>query len=127
MDDIALAPVHPLPTPKRGRDKTAAERQRRYRERNKEPAAAVTPPPVTPTVTVAHSLAGRNVTAGVDVAAYAAAIALAGCAAFFSIKGMVVLFPGAPSSIVAMAAAMEAAELVTAASRPGWRASRSSR
>jgi hypothetical protein len=120
MADIALAPVHPLPTPKRGRDKTAAERQRRYRERNKEPTAAVTPPPVTPTVTVGHSLAGRNVTAGVDVAVYAAAIALTGCAAFFSIKGMAVLFPGASSAIVAMAATMEVAKLVTA----GWLAAR---
>jgi hypothetical protein len=120
MADIALAPVHPLPTPKLGRDKTAAERQRRYRERNKEPVTAATPPPVTPTVTVGHSLAGRNVTAVVDVAAYAAAIALAAVAAVFSIRGMVVLFPGAASTVVAMAGTMEAAKLLTA----GWLASR---
>ena len=106
MADIALAPVLPLPTLKPGRDKTAAERQRRYRARNKEPATAVAPPPVTPTVTVGHSLAGRNVTAGVNVAAYAAAIALAGVAAVFSIRGMVVLFPGAPSTVAAMAATL---------------------
>jgi hypothetical protein len=31
----------------------------------------------------------------VDAAAYAAAVASAGAAAFFSIKGMAVLFPGA--------------------------------
>jgi hypothetical protein len=74
--------------------------------------------PATPAVTVAHPT--RNVTAGVDAAAYTAAIALAGCAAFFSIKGMVVLFPGAPSAVVAMASAMEAAKLVTA----GWLAAR---
>jgi hypothetical protein len=49
-------------------------------------------------------------------AAYAAAVALAGTAAYFSIRGMVVLFPGAPAGIIAMAVAMEAAKLVTV----GW-------
>jgi hypothetical protein len=58
--------------------------------------------------------------AGVDVAAYTAAIALAGVAAVFSIRGMVTLFPGSPQSVVAMAATMEAAKLVTAA----WLAAR---
>jgi hypothetical protein len=119
--DLALAPVHPLPTAKR--DKTAAERQRRYRERKKEPVTAVMPPPVTPTAgdaAVSPAAVTRDVTAGVDVAAYAAAIALAGVAAVFSIRGMVVLFPGAPGSVVTMAVAMESAKLVTA----GWLAAR---
>jgi len=65
------------------------------------------PMPVTPLV-------------GIDMAAYVAAIVLAGTAAFFSIKGMVVLFPGAPLAVVAMALAMETAKLVTA----GWLARR---
>jgi hypothetical protein len=56
----------------------------------------------------------------VDIVAYMAAIGLAGAAAWFSIKGMVVLFPGAPTAVVAMAVAMETAKLVTA----GWLASR---
>src|SRR5262245_27934066 len=43
-----------------------------------------------------------------------------GAAAWFSIRGMVVLFPGAPSAVVSMAVAMEAAKLVTA----GWLARR---
>jgi hypothetical protein len=60
-------------------------------------------------------------TAGIDVVAYAAAITLVGAAAFFSIKGMVVSFPGSPLSVVGMAMAMEAAKLVTA----GWLAHRS--
>jgi hypothetical protein len=55
-----------------------------------------------------------------DVTAYVAAIALAGAAAWFSIRGMVVLFPGSPMSVVEMAVAMESAKLVTA----GWLASR---
>jgi hypothetical protein len=56
----------------------------------------------------------------IDVAAYTAAIALAGAAAFFSVKGMVTLFPGAPLAIVGMAIAMEGSKLVTA----GWLARR---
>ncbi len=47
--------------------------------------------------------------------AYAAAITLASAAAFFSIKGMVVLFPGTPQAVVGMAIAMESAKLVAAA------------
>jgi hypothetical protein len=48
--------------------------------------------------------------------AYLAAVALAGAAAWFSVRGMVVLFPGSPLSVIAMAVAMESAKLVTA----GW-------
>jgi len=51
----------------------------------------------------------------VNVMAYAVAIALAGIAAYFSISGMIVLFPGAPAAIVVMGVAMEAAKLVTVA------------
>ncbi len=65
------------------------------------------------------ALVTRHVTA-IDVLAYAAAITLASAAAFFSIKGMVVLFPGAPQAVVGMAIAMESAKLVTA----GWLARR---
>jgi hypothetical protein len=54
------------------------------------------------------------------VTAYVAAIALAGAAAWFSIRGMIVLFPGAPLAIIGMAVTMEAAKLVTA----GWLARR---
>ena len=52
----------------------------------------------------------------IDIAAYFSAVTLAGCAAWFSIRGMTVLFPGAPIAVVAMAIAMETAKLVTA----GW-------
>src|SRR3984893_14099913 len=58
--------------------------------------------------------------AGIDMAAYVAAIVLTGAAAFFSIKGMVVLFPGASLAVVVMAFAMEGAKLVPA----GWLARR---
>jgi hypothetical protein len=55
------------------------------------------------------------VTSGVDAAAYTAAIGLAGVAAWFSISGMVTLFPGSPQSVVTMAAVMEGSKLVTVA------------
>jgi hypothetical protein len=51
----------------------------------------------------------------INVLAYAVAVALAGIAAYFSIRGMIVLFPGAPTAIVVMGVAMEAAKLVTVA------------
>jgi hypothetical protein len=54
-------------------------------------------------------------TSFVNVLAYAVAVALAGIAAYFSIRGMIVLFPGAPTAIFVMGLAMEAAKLVTVA------------
>jgi hypothetical protein len=51
----------------------------------------------------------------IDVLAYGTAITLASAAAFFSIKGMVVLFPGAPAAVVGMTITMETAKLVAAA------------
>ena len=48
--------------------------------------------------------------AGLDLAAYLAAVGLAAVAAWFSVRGMVVLFPGARLSMVAMAVAMGSRE-----------------
>jgi hypothetical protein len=48
--------------------------------------------------------------------ALVAAVALAGVAAFFSVTGMVEVFPGAPIAVMAFAASMEAAKLIIA----GW-------
>jgi hypothetical protein len=126
---VTTLPVTALPVAARAttKDRTAAERQRRFRAKRR--AAKATAPkqsprsstgavlaPVTPPVT---ALSERNGGA-IDVLAYAAAIALAGAAAWFSIWGMVVLFPGAPMSVIAMAVSMESAKLVTA----GWLARR---
>jgi hypothetical protein len=82
------------------------------------PAPIVTPTAAADVALVAH--VARAHLSAVDVTAYVAAVALAGAAAWFSIRGMVVLFPGAPISVVGMAAAMESAKLVTA----GWLARR---
>src|SRR5713101_7163482 len=92
-----------LPRPK---DPTSALRVRRYRAQKKANNDK-------PMLTVRR-------TATIDVTAYIAAIALAGAAAWFSIRGMVVLFPGSPMSVIGMAVAMEAAKLVAA----GWLARR---
>jgi hypothetical protein len=102
-------------------DPTASLRQKRRRAKLKGAAASpVTVPIVTveprekpndikPNVTVRHG--ERH---GSDMLAYIVAVALAGAAAWFSIKGMVKLFPGDPVSVICMAVAMESAKLVTA-------------
>jgi len=88
------------------------------------PDASVTPPwkpALSDALPVSQARAAlATPSAGLDVAAYLAAVGLAAVAAWFSIRGMVVLFPGAPLSVVAMTLAMEAAKLVTA----GWLARR---
>jgi hypothetical protein len=93
-----------------------------------EPATKVdfVPPPVPPLVPSAvpppppHKREPKWHGAAVDLAAYGAACALASAAAWFSVKGMIVLFPGAPMSVVAMTVAMEASKLIAA----GWLARR---
>jgi hypothetical protein len=73
------------------------------------PSSAVAAP------VAAGPAAGTRATGFVNALAYAVAVALAGIAAYFSIRGMIVLFPGAPTAIVIMGVAMEAAKLVTVA------------
>jgi hypothetical protein len=51
-----------------------------------------------------------------NTVAFVAAVVLAGVAAFFSIAGMVEVFPGAPVAVMAFTASMEAAKIVIA----GW-------
>ncbi|OSI66351.1 hypothetical protein [Bradyrhizobium canariense] len=48
--------------------------------------------------------------------AFVAALALAGVAAFFSIMGMVEVFPGAPTAVMVLAGSMEVSKLIIA----GW-------
>jgi hypothetical protein len=98
--------------------------------------AAPEPPPTPPsqfdmnTIDTADLASGPPVAVPVDAprrtaplaggrpiafAVYASAVALATIAAYFSIRGMVVLFPGAPTAVIVMAGAMEAAKLVAVA------------
>jgi hypothetical protein len=76
---------------------------------------AIVHPPSVVVAPEATPVAGARTTGFVNVLAYAVAVALAGIAAYFSIRGMIVLFPGAPTAIVIMGVAMEAAKLVTVA------------
>jgi hypothetical protein len=77
------------------------------------PVATVLPP--APPVSAAAILLHPRGSGFVNALAYLVAVALAGIAAYFSITGMIVLFPGAPAAIVMMGVAMEAAKLVTVA------------
>jgi MarR family len=73
------------------------------------PVAASDRPPSSPR-------AGRNAHHLADMLAYAVACGLAAIAAWFSLKGLRVLFPGAAYEIVVMGAIMEAAKLIAC----GW-------
>jgi hypothetical protein len=111
----------------KAKDVTGALRVKRLRRKRKTRAGVTAP---IPTAKITQLEKPNDINASVtlarpgmhasDVTAYVAAIALAGAAAWFSIRGMVVLFPGAPMSVIAMAVAMESAKLVTA----GWLARR---
>jgi hypothetical protein len=93
----------PRTKPTKPKDPTAATRAKRAREKRK-------------TVTQ-DAVTKRH---GANVVAYTAAVGLAGAAAYFSIRGMTVLFPGDPVPVIGMATAMEVAKLTTA----GWLARR---
>jgi hypothetical protein len=85
-------------------------------EADTPPRTAIIPAPAVVAVPAASAPALRaRTTTFVTVLAYVVAVALAGIAAYFSIRGMIVLFPGAPAAIVVMGVAMEAAKLVTVA------------
>jgi hypothetical protein len=142
MTDTNVTELRPSPAkgegatelrPRTVKDRTATERKRRSRARKRNhrdnpTGHAVTVPPVT--LPPMENVTSHPVTPSrqefetnqhaIDIAAYFSAVTLAGCAAWFSIKGMTVLFPGAPLAVVAMAIAMETAKLVTA----GWLARR---
>jgi hypothetical protein len=134
MTDVDnVMPLRPL-GPRR-KDPTAAERKRRSRAKKRlaqialaTPAAShdVTAPAVTrATVTapsvpaLGHGVAAATSNVGhlqvVDVAAYIVAVALAGATAYFSIHGMVTLFPDMAGAVTVLAIAMEAGKVVTAA------------
>jgi MarR family len=77
------------------------------------PAPTVVAAPIaTPIATVAAPIATRPTT--LDVLAYTIAVGLAGATAYFSIRGMVILFPDMVTAVTALAIAMEAGKVVTA-------------
>jgi hypothetical protein len=131
MTDATITELRPSPQKGEGtlrpktKDATAALRAKKYRRKRKSTVTVPAPSrqnretekrkDIKAAVTLYHG-GGR----AIDVLAYVAAIALASAAAWFSIRGMVVLFPGSSVSVIGMAIAMEAAKLITA----GWLARR---
>jgi hypothetical protein len=82
----------------------------------REPAGMRAPAaPVLPPAPVAAMILQPRGSSFINALAYLIAIALASIAAYFSINGMIVLFPGAPDAIVTMGVVMESAKLVTVA------------
>src|SRR5258706_15746651 len=102
MADIDITDnVTTFPSPASGggsirnaKGQTSTERSRRLRARRKAKRPAAVAPPVAPPLHSANEPVAPVAPAtsrGIDVTAYIAAIALAGAAAWFSIRGMVVL------------------------------------
>ena len=97
-------------------DRVAATQPTVVPEAEAAPRTPILPAPSMVAVPAATAPALRSrATSFVNVLAYVVAVALAGIAAYFSIRGMIVLFPGSPTAIVVMGVAMEAAKLVTVA------------
>jgi hypothetical protein len=99
---------------------SAKERSRLHRARKRTKAnGQQEASSASPTVSTA-SIAAEAVAATTDRAsgavALVAAVALATVAAFFSVRGMAEIFPGAPVAVMVLAATMEAGKLVIA----GW-------
>jgi hypothetical protein len=113
MADQTVVEFKPAP-----KDPTNAERSRRFGAKRK--AKRTVAPVVAVPLRNAVAPVARPTSGAIDFAAYSVAVGLAGAAAWFSVRGMAVLFPGSPMSVIAMAIAMESAKLVTA----GWLARR---
>jgi hypothetical protein len=125
VDTETNAGMRPNVTPLRPADPTNAERQRRHRAKQRKRRSPVRPSPhgeqhagVTPrpAATVAPAVTVER--RGLRVVTVTVAIGLAAVAAYFSITGMTILFPGAVTAVVAMACAIEAGKLVAPR---GWR------
>src|SRR6516162_3240228 len=91
------------------KDRTAAERQRRYRQRRKvqKPSVTVTPAVAIPTVTALQPKRYGFV----PFALLCAALAVAAVSGSFSIIGLTAVFTGAFWPIVGMGIALETAKL----------------
>jgi hypothetical protein len=101
MSDANVTPLRPAV-----KDRTAAERSRRYRRKRKatvREVPATRSAPVTPVT--------RHDSRGVTVCATVAALALATVSAGFSITGMTAVFVGATLPVIGMGIALELGKL----------------
>jgi len=121
--DTNVTALRPSPAKGEGPSRNAL-RQRRFRRRRKgvtrdaSVTAKIAKQSEADTPFVGQGRLTSSVTrsgTAIDVLAVTAAVTFAGTAAYFSIRGFVVLFPGAPSAIVIMGAAMEGGKLATVA------------
>ncbi len=101
MSDTNVTPLRPT-----AKDRTAAERSRRYRRKRKAKVREV-PAPLPASVTPVTRHDGR----GVTVCATVAALALATVSAWFSITGMTAVFVGATLPVIGMGVALELGKL----------------
>jgi hypothetical protein len=115
-ENISVEPADkaPLPAKKRSRPAPAPKRTRTTKAKGKQEAPGA-PLTVSAAPTVPEAVpAAPERTSGAF--ALVAALALATVAAYFSVTGMVEIFPGAPVAVMVLAATMEAGKLVIA----GW-------
>jgi hypothetical protein len=120
-----VTPIRLRPLGPRRRDATAGERQKRYRQRQKERRRNVTPPTVTlqePLPAVTEPIQAAVIPASlrrrpclVTLSATVSALALATVSAGFSITGMTSIFIGSFWPVIGMGIALEAGKLSTVA------------
>jgi hypothetical protein len=91
----------------------ATERAQESRQETPAALPVVSAPSIVPD---AVAPPGEPPSALSSAVALVAAVALAGVAAFFSVTGLVEVFPGAPVAVMALAGSMEAGKLIIA----GW-------
>jgi hypothetical protein len=104
-----------LPAPKRSRPPSSAPKRTKATKAKSKQEAPSALLAVSPAATVPEAVpATPERTSGAF--ALVAALALATVAAYFSVTGMVEIFPGAPVAVMVLAATMEAGKLVIA----GW-------
>ena len=99
---------------------SAKERSRLHRTRKRTKAngqqEASSPSPTVSAVSIPAEAVAATTDRASSAVALVAAVALATVAAFFSVRGMAEIFPGAPVAVMVLAATMEAGKLVIA----GW-------
>jgi hypothetical protein len=96
----------------RPRDRTGAERQKRFRKRKRDAAVTVT---ANPTAPIAVTPAPRVTRNGTDLAAFGAALALTSTSGYFGIVGMTAIFTAAAGAVTAITTVLEGSKLAAAA------------
>jgi hypothetical protein len=99
----------------RPRDRTGAERQKRFRKRKRDAALTVTANPTAPIAVTPEAVTATRDGRAVDLLALAAAASLAGVSAYFAVTGMVAIYSAAAMPIMVMTAVIEGSKLAVVA------------